>query len=407
MLTMKDLKNKMVAFVRRNKNELRYFWKYAVPAKLHMWRYRSRDVIMLRLDLIGDCTMFTGAAKAIRALYQDRNMTVVCLSISRPVFERLGIFDTIISVDFKPHEIDYEKLIPLIERLRTGSYDLLLQPQVSKLPLADILAAAIKCNKRIAIETKPGNSSAAWVKMVNFLYDRFIPYPRGIVSEFDYYGAFVRGLGNASYKTTRPSLTFGEQHFIEGDYYVLYPAGSLSQKFWPLDRFAHIANHIYEKTGLVGVILGAAHEQWVSDQLKESLNRLTAMSVIDLTGRTSIFDVIDIIGNAKFVVSNDTSGVHIACATNTPSIANAGGWHFKRFLPYHIEDIRPGDHLPLVAYTEMPCYHCDWQWSIVGERNPECLRRLQCGEPSECIDKVTYEQMRELVDQVIENEGLS
>lgn len=403
---MKDFLSRAKGFLHRHSKELCLFWRYAIPAKLHFWKFHSRKAIMFRLDLIGDCTMFTSAAKAIREFYQDREMTLVCLSISKPVFERLGVFDRIITVDFRPNIIDYEKLDSLIAELRAEKYDLLLQPQISKFPLADILAAAVRCNKRVAIEAKPGNSEKNWIRMVNFLYNKRIPYPREIVSEFDYYGTFVRGIGRSDYKITRPCLPYREQHFIECDYYVLYPGGSLSQKFWPAARFAGIANHIYERTGLLGVILGVADEQWVSDQLKENLTPQAAMSAVDLTGKTSISDVIDIIGNAKLVVSDDTSGVHMACATNTPSVVNVGGWHFNRFLPYHIEDAKPGDHIPLVAYTQMPCYYCDWDWNIVGERNAECLRRLQCGEPSECIEKVTYEQMCELVDQVIEDEEL-
>ena len=393
-------------FAHRHKNEFSYFWKYAIPAKFRLRKYRSRGVILLRLDLIGDCTMFTSSAAELRRFYQDRSMTVVCLSISRPVFERLGIFDKIICVDFKPHEVDYEKLAVLIEELRKEEYDLLLQPQASKYPLADILAAAIKCNRRIAIATNPGNSGVYWVRMVNFLYNRFIPVPKGNVSEFDYYGAFVRGVEGSDYQTTRPSLPYGEQHFIEGAYYVLYPGGSLSQKFWPAERFAELANHIYQRTGLRGVILGVSREQWVSDRLKAALDFRTAMWMIDLTGKTSIFDVIDIIGNAALVVSNDTSGVHIAAATNTPSVASAGGWFYGRFLPYHIEDVKPEDHLPLVAHTEMPCYYCNWDWVTVEARNQECLRRLNRGEVCECLEQISVEQMRSLVDQIIEEEAL-
>lgn len=398
---MKTFFKKLKDYLHRNHNELIFFWKYAIGAKLHFWKYRSNKVILLRLDLIGDCTMFTSAASAIREFYKDREMTVVCLAISKPIFIKLDIFDRIICVDFSPHSIDYDKINDIIVELRAEQYDLLLQPQISKYPLADILGAAIKCNKRIAIEAKPGNSGVNWVKMTNFLYDNFVPYPRGVSSEFDYYGAFVRGIGDSGYKTTRPNLPYGPQRLIEGNYYVLFPGASMSQKFWPAERFARIANHIYEKTGLLGVILGV--EQWVSDKVKDHLNPTTAMAVVDLTGTTSMLDVIDIIGNARFVVSNDTSGVHIACATNTPSVVNVGGWHFGRFLPYHIEDVRASDNLPLVAYANMDCFYCDWNWSIVGQRNQECLRRLQCCEPSECIEKITYEQMRDLIDKVIED----
>lgn len=403
METLRRIKRALASPPRKN---ARLFWKYAIWDKLHFRKYKSNKVIMLRLDLLGDCTMFTSAAKAIRELYQGREMTVVCLSSTRNIFERLGLFEKVIGMDFKPHEVDYAKLKTLIATLRADQYDVLLQPQVSKYPLADILGAAIKCNERIAIHTKAGNSPEKWIRKVGFLYDRFIPYPDHLVSEFDYYGAFVRGLGRPDYQTMRPCLPYGPQHFIDRKYYVLYPGGSLSQKFWPSERFARIADHIYHRTGLTGVILGVGSEQWVSDRLIANLGVITQQAMIDLTGKTSVADIIDIIGNAELVVSNDTSGVHIACATNTPSVANVGGWLFGRFLPYHIEDVKPGDHLPLVANAYMPCYHCDWEWSIVGQRNPECLRRLKAGEPSECIWNITYEQIRGLVDQAMEENGL-
>lgn len=395
------LKQKISARLGRDRNR-DLFRKYAKASMRHKGTYHSQKVLLMRLDLIGDCTMFTGAARRIRELYADREITVLCLKTTKPIFENLGIFDRIICMDFKPNDVQYDKLHLLISQLRKDEYDILLQPQTSRLPVADILAASVKCNRRIAMESKISEAFDAWTKMAAELYDELIPYPRGNVSEFDYYGAFVRGLGDKDYKTTCPSLSYGKQNFVSGKYYVLYPGGSFQQKFWAPDRFAKLAGHIYQKTGYTGVILGVASEQWVSDLVKKELDVITSMAVVDLTGKTSIPDVIDIIGNAQLVVSNDTSGVHIACATQTPSVAIAGGWHFKRFLPYHIEDVKPGDQLPLVAYTEMPCYHCDWDWNVIGPRNAKCLQRMQEEKTSECIDLVTYEQVRDLVDKVID-----
>ena len=405
---MKAFLGKLKNYLIRNGRILWWFWKYALLAKLHFWNYRSDKVIMLRLDLIGDCTMFTSAAKTIREFYADKDFTVVCLSISQPIFERLGIFDHIISVDFRPESIDYKKLRALTKKIRKEKYHILLQPQVSKLPIADILGAVIRCNQRIAIETKPGNSSEKWVRMTDFLYDKDkrVPYPRGIVSEFDYYGTFVRGIGVVDYQTKCPDLHYYAQSFVEGSYYVLYPGASYSQKVWPPERFAKLADHVFERTGMTGVILGSESDRRAADIILSQLRPQTEMSIISLIGKTTVFDVIDIIGNAKLVISNDTSGVHIACATRTPSVVNAGGWHFERFLPYHIEDVHEDDKLPLVAYTLMPCYQCDLDWSIVEERNKVCIQRLRQGESCECIDQVSYEQMRILVDRVIERERL-
>lgn len=395
-------------FYTRYKKELRFFYKFAIPAKLHFIKYKSRKVILFRLDLIGDCTMFTSAARAIRDYYKDREMTIVCLTASRHVFERLGIFDKIITVNFKPEAVNWSIVKDIVSQIRECTYDILLQPQISKFPIADILAAAVKCNQRIEIEPmhENGNSTPRWLKLTDLLYDRKIPYPRGFVSEFDYYGAFIRGVCDPNYKTTMPQLPYKEQHFIIGNYYVMYPGGSLIQKYWSLDRYALVANHIYEKTGLTCVILGSEEEHWAADDLKNHLNIKVYPSVIDLMGKTTIEDVIDIIGNAKFVVSNDTSGVHIAAATNTPSVAIAGGWHFRRFLPYSIEQIESSDKIPLVAYTEMQCYNCGWNWAIVKEKNPECLKLLQENLPSACMPAVSSKQVIELVDKILLEENL-
>ncbi|MCH5195598.1 MAG: glycosyltransferase family 9 protein [Oscillospiraceae bacterium] len=361
---------------------------------------------MFRLDHIGDCTMFTSAARAIREYYKDRKMTVVCLSISAPIFERMGIFDKIIPVGFRPADIQFDELDKVIKEIRTKEYDILLQPQVSKFPLADILCAATKCNKRISMETKPGNSKEEWINKVNFIYDELIPYPRGVVSEFDYYGAFVRGIGVNGYRTTCPCLEYKQQNRIEGDYYVVYPGGSIRQKFWPPERMASIVNHIYEKTGLLAVFLGVESEKWTVERLKERLTPVAAFSVVDLVGYTSVFDVIDIIGNAKFILTNDTSGVHIACATQTPSVVILGGPQYKRFLPYHIENIKPEDKLPLVANVEMDCYYCDWDWNNIEKLNTECLNNMKREEPCVCIEKITVDQVKKLVDKILKEEEI-
>ncbi|MDR1913430.1 MAG: glycosyltransferase family 9 protein [Clostridiales bacterium] len=391
-------------FKRENKGE-RFFLKYAFGSKFH-FKYKSNKVILFRLDLIGDCTMFTSAALAIREYYKGVPMTVVCLSISRPVFERLGVFDKIISIDFRPEAVDWNRMKPLIAQLRSEKYDILLQPQLSKYPIVDILAAAAKCNLRISIEPLLHNSNSApeWVNMTKFIYDQFVPYPRGNVSEFDCYGVFVRGITNSGYKTIMPKLPYGKQEFIAGDYYVLFPGASLAQKMWPTERFARVAEHILAKTGLTAVILGSENEQSVSDRLKQSLYFGTASTVVDLIGKTSISDVIDIIGNAKFVISNDTSGVHIAAAVNTPSVAIAGGWHFNRFLPYHIEDIKDGDKLPRCAFTRTKCFNCDWNREYMLQERFGCVVRYDQKESCECIDLVTVEQVIELVDRVIEED---
>jgi len=150
------------------------------------------------------------------------------------------------------------------------------------------------------------------------------------------------------------------------------------------------------------VILGTRSEQGISESVKRCLNAVPSILIIDLTGKTSVSDVIDIIGNAKLVVANDSSGVHIAAATRTPVVATVGGWLYGRFLPYHIENHHSGEPLPLEAHATVPCFRCKWVYNTILRDNSECLHSWERDIPCICIEKITYEQMEELVDRVID-----
>lgn len=389
-------------------NMLKLFWKYAVEEKeLEQKPYSSKDVILFRLDLIGDCIMFSDTLRAICDHYKDGTVTVVCLPKTAPVFQRLNIC--------KVHPINLSTVIPsaeqleeIIQELRQKEYDMLLQPQEARCPFSDVLAAGVKANRRIAlecmnnVEPRGGNSLDEWIQMANGIYDEIIPAHHGFESVFDNFGEFARGLGIRNFKTSRPRLPFGPQHWVEGEYYAIVPGGTAAQKYWPTDRFAKIADHIFEKTGLRGVIIGVEGEKWIAEKLLRHVKPETAEALIDLTGKTNTFEMFDLIGNAKMCVSNDTAGVHVACATNVPCVATVGGWYRGEFLPYHLENIQLGDHLPRVAYAEGPCQFCSLKVNYMFEKNPKCLRRFLMGATAVCIDEIPYEQVRDLVDQCLE-----
>lgn len=73
-------------------------------------------------------------------------------------------------------------------------------------------------------------------------------------------------------------------------------------------------------------------------------------NLINLTGKTTLENALNIIANASLVIGNETGPVHIASLWSVPTIMFYGGGHFGRLRP----------EKAALASCPMPCYCCNW-----------------------------------------------
>lgn len=92
-------------------------------------------------------------------------------------------------------------------------------------------------------------------------------------------------------------------------------------KRWSSDYFAQLADMVIAKGNQV-IILGSAKDTEISQEIVKLAH--SKVGLIDLCGKTVLTDVIDLLGGASKVVSNDSGLMHIACAVNVPVVALYG-----------------------------------------------------------------------------------
>jgi heptosyltransferase-2 len=103
---------------------------------------------------------------------------------------------------------------------------------------------------------------------------------------------------------------------IEKPFILFHPGASYgSAKTWPLEHFEKLADILLEKTNLQVVFLGAQNQK-KPNVIHERL--------IDLTGKTSLDDVLYLLKKAKACVCNDSGPMHLADALKTPTLAFFG-----------------------------------------------------------------------------------
>jgi ADP-heptose:LPS heptosyltransferase len=87
----------------------------------------------------------------------------------------------------------------------------------------------------------------------------------------------------------------------------------ISIRKWPLDRYATLVARLLEDPRNACVITGLASEQ---HDARFILNRVNSDRLADLTGKTSLRDLIDLFNLADVFEKNDSGPAHFAALTD-------------------------------------------------------------------------------------------
>ena len=99
------------------------------------------------------------------------------------------------------------------------------------------------------------------------------------------------------------------------------------------------------------ILFGVSSENTLADEIKSYIHNKD--EVIDLTGKTNIGQLSNLIKRCAYLVSNDTGTMHIAAAVGTPII----GLFFAHAHPFETGPYSPGN---LIFQARIPCAPCSY-----------------------------------------------
>ncbi len=119
-------------------------------------------------------------------------------------------------------------------------------------------------------------------------------------------------------------------------------------KRWPEHHFAAVADHFLTRGWQVW-LLGGKHDRPVAQTIIENCHQ--SGHCVDLTGRTSIDEAIDLLAHARAAVSNDSGLMHVAAATGTPVVGVFGA-----SSEHHTPPLGPATATVSQPLTCRPCF---------------------------------------------------
>ena len=109
----------------------------------------------------------------------------------------------------------------------------------------------------------------------------------------------------------------------EGPVVALCPGAAFGPaKRWPVEHFAALTRRC-SNAGAEVWIVGSAKEASIGEAISASLD-VGGRGIVNLTGRTSLLEVVDLLSAANVVVSNDSGLLHVAAALDVPVVAVYG-----------------------------------------------------------------------------------
>ena len=226
-----------------------------------------------------------------------------------------------------------------------------------------------------------------WREGAPAFYDLPVPRPSQLAHAVDWYLAVAKALGapihwDFTWLPPRKEAAASVRRKWNPDcarWILINPGARWANKRWPVEHYIELVRQLAEsKPAFSFGILGSG----IESDLGAAIGRAVPGKCLDLTGQTSLSEMIEWIRLSELVVTNDTGPMHIAAALAKPVVAMFGPTEPRRTGPY--------GQVEHALRIELPCAPC---------LKPRC----HFVRPMECLRAISPERVRREVEKRLES----
>lgn len=316
---------------------------------------------------IGDAVMAMPILEDLKKKFPEGKLSVFCLSHFSALFDNNPFVDEVIGYTKPSGWIHRREHRDIIDKIRMGGYDLGVLLTNSFSSAWWFYWAGVK--ERVGFKTQ----CRSW------LLNRGVPYPKDLEKEHLVYTykRLLEVLG-IPISDTKPKLYLGPKDKQFADSMIaLYKipqdakiiginpgAAYGSAKCWPPERFREVTQKLAQDSHNYIFYFGDKNS-------KEMILKIvadTSGNVIDLAAKTTLRELIALIGRCSVLLTNDSGPMHIASALNVPLVALFGSTNEVKTGPYHGEE---------VIHKHVECSPC---YKRVCPIDFRCMKRIESDE---------------------------
>jgi ADP-heptose:LPS heptosyltransferase len=332
-----------------------------------------KTIAVCKFKGMGSIIQATPLLSALKRQYPDAELIFVSTQANKTLLQRIGAIDTVVCLDDKSAwrliQSIIRSLIFLIKRRPEIYIDLEIYSDFSTI---------------FTLLTLSKNRFGYYLRSSTYrlgIYTHMMFFnPRVPISEV--YMQMARLLG---YRDEKPGLDDLSQAkadpIINKPYILVNPNASdlRIERRWHKNNFAELIGILLEKyPGYTIVLIGSASEKAYTQSVA---SHISSPGLINLAGSTSLDQLIQLIRDTHMLITNDTGPMHIAFATQTPTVCLFGPCSPEQY------GIHPNAY---IIYNKVYCSPCVHDFEIPP-----------CKGDNVCMQKITLSDVTSQVERII------
>jgi ADP-heptose:LPS heptosyltransferase len=296
-------------------------------------------LFIVRTDEIGDYILWRKYLPAIAEHYRALNYEINLIGNNswRSLFNQFDSkhIDKAIWLD----KIKFKKNVwyrfQLLHQIYLSNYAISINPIFSRDKRNDdAFVIAAKTQERIGMKANVESVKSYEIGYDKGLYNNLFDFTEYPIFEFyrnQYFTEFITGKSISIADTTidrnlLPSVSIE----LPEKYIVVFPGSRSAKRIWPVAHFLTVCNELFKVNQFTVVLCGASNDQLYTDEFALKYNN----PLLNLTGKTSLPELLTVFSKAVLLISVDTGSIHLASAVGCPVAGIFNGSQYKRFAPY-------------------------------------------------------------------------
>jgi len=304
----------------------------------------QEKILVIQTAFLGDAILTLPMIQKLREKFTGCSISVICIPSTDEVFKSSPSVDNVIVYDKRGKQKSLRSFFQFVKYLRKQSFTRIYSPHRSI--RSSLLVLLSKVEKTFGFE----NSAMSFVYMVKRNYHKAV---HEVARNLELIGYDTSGENWKILPLINISVTIKEKiHSILANnnlqnIIAIAPGSVWNTKIYPKDYFVDIIKSLIGEKFTV-VLIGGKDDSELCDDIAHHFDS----NVKAFAGSLSILESIELIRNAKLLLSNDSAPTHMGMIADIPTLTiYCSTVYYFGFYPYN-------QRSSFISYDDLKCKPC-------------------------------------------------